>query len=156
MTGHKHVDEISHINLSGNIIPSNWYKNITRVRRRPNSEGIILVPDLEAITILAEIVYWYRRSEVRDDLTGEVKGYKTKFKADKLQRSIRDLADKFGFSYKQVRDALNRLEAAGLIKKEYREVRTGMGTLSNVLYIDVVPEAILRITDGVNDFVTEF
>ncbi len=29
---------------------------------------------------LADIVYWYRPTEVRDELTGQIVGYKTKIK----------------------------------------------------------------------------
>nr|WP_232204056.1 hypothetical protein [Atopobium sp. oral taxon 810] len=55
-----------------------------------------LVPDdregpcgvqLDSALILADIVYWYRVTEVRDEQSGEVVGMRKKFRADMLQRN---------------------------------------------------------------------
>ena len=40
-----------------------------------------------AITILSEIFYWYKPTEIKDERTNEIQ-YKQKFKADKLQKVI--------------------------------------------------------------------
>ncbi|MFP1483844.1 hypothetical protein ACLB1S_19830 [Escherichia coli] len=39
----------------------------------------------------SEIVYWYRPTEVRDEHTGALLGYRKRFQGDKLQRSYRRL-----------------------------------------------------------------
>ena len=49
--------EIGKIHFEGNIIPHPWYQHITL------SSG---KPDLPAIIILAEIVYWYRPYQTLD------------------------------------------------------------------------------------------
>ena len=59
------VETISRLHLEGNIIPHTWYQNITLSGH----------PDVIAITILADIVYWYRWRELRDEATGAVVGY---------------------------------------------------------------------------------
>ena len=50
-TGNRIVDEVGRINISGNIIPMVWFQAI----RYPNGK-----PNVNAIIILADIVYWYR------------------------------------------------------------------------------------------------
>jgi hypothetical protein len=125
------------INFSGNIIPFNWYNHLRYDSGKTN---------LNAIIILSEIVYWYRPSEVRDEETGQLLGYKKKFKADKLQRSHQSFSDQFGLTKKQVRDALGFLEDNGLITKELRTIATQGVTLSNVLFIGIVPAKIKAIT----------
>lgn len=56
-SGNEIVDAMGSINISGNIIPAVWYRTITKENGKPY---------LLAIVILADIVYWYRPSEVRD------------------------------------------------------------------------------------------
>lgn len=66
------------INITGNIIPQIWYSKITRENGKPY---------LLAITLLADIVYWYRPSEQRDEQTGKVIGWRKRFKGDLLQKT---------------------------------------------------------------------
>ena len=133
------VDAIGRINFEGNIIPSSWYQNI---------KGKDGKPDFSAITILSDIVYWYRPSEIRDEQTGRVIGYKKKFAADKLQRGYEQLGAQFGLSKEQARDACHRLRDLGLISIEIRHgVRYGQGMIANnVVYLEPNPEALLDIT----------
>jgi len=135
----KTVEEIGKINFEGNIIPANWYKHITFSSGKPN---------LNAIVILAEIVYWYRPTIIRDPATGEIKGYKTKFSADKLQRSYQSFADQFGISKRQAQDAIKLLRDLGLITLEFRTITmpTSGLKLTNVMFIEPVPERIKEIT----------
>lgn len=139
------VDAIGKIHLEGNIVPASWYKHL---RTKDNKA------DFVAITILSDIVYWYRPTEIRDEQTGLVIGYKKKFAADKLQRSYDQLADQFSISKEQARDACHRLRDAGLITVEIRHgVRYGQGMIANnVVYLEPVAEAILevsyRVTQG--------
>ncbi|SNX54051.1 hypothetical protein [Thermoanaerobacterium sp. RBIITD] len=135
----KIVEQIGKINFEGNIIPANWYKHITFQSGKPN---------LNAIIILAEIVYWYRPTIIRDPATGEIKGYKTKFNADKLQRSYQSFADQFGISKRQAQDAIKLLRDLGLITLEFRTITmpTSGLKLTNVMFIEPVPERIEEIT----------
>lgn len=88
-TGNMIVDSIGKINIIGNIIPHTWYKSIHRESGKPY---------LNAIIILSDIVYWYRPIELRDEHSGEIIGYKKKFKGDLLQRSYQQLSTMFGIS----------------------------------------------------------
>ncbi|EMA3134778.1 hypothetical protein U2T57_000593 [Salmonella enterica] len=135
------VVAIGQINLTGNVTPASWWRHITLPSGRP---------DQTAITLLAEIVYWYRPSEVRDEITGALVGYRKRFHGDKLQRSYQAFADQFGFSKREATDALKRLRDAGFITLELRTIQTSEGiTLSNVLYVEPVPEAVLDINSMV-------
>ncbi|MEN2732324.1 hypothetical protein WBU85_05535 [Escherichia coli] len=82
------VMAIGQINISGNVTPANWWKYI----RLPSGR-----PDATAIALLSEIVYWYRPTEVRDEHTGALLGYRKRFQGDKLQRSYQAFAEQFGF-----------------------------------------------------------
>ena len=66
-SGNGIVDAMGSINITGNIIPAVWYRTITKENGKPY---------LLAIVILADIVYWYRPSEVRDQGTGHILGWK--------------------------------------------------------------------------------
>jgi len=128
-TGNTTVDAIGQMHLEGNVIPHTWYENI-----RLESTG---KPDLIAITLLSEIVYWYRPSYVKEEASGRLLGMKKKFKADALQRSYDSFVEQFGFSKKQVREAMDRLEKLGIISRDFRTVQSNGTSLSNVLYIDL-------------------
>ena len=139
MTGNVYVDAISEIAFEGNIIPWSWYKTL----RLPSHK-----PDLVAIMILADVVYWYRPAPIHDERTGEVLGWKKKFSADLLQRSHDAYVTQFGFTQQQVKDALYRLESIyGVIRRERRTITTaGHGRMGNVLFIAPIIEAIRTIT----------
>ncbi len=132
------VQQIGQIDFQGNIVPMNWFKHIKTDAGLPDSIGVML---------LSDIIYWYRPVEVRDEATGKVVGYRTKFKEDKLQRSYDQFAEQFGFSKNQVRRAIKRLEEAGLITIELRDIVTKTGLrLNNVMYVEPVAEKIKEIT----------
>jgi len=133
-TGNKTTDKLIGVEFSGNIIHTTWYKTIAK----PNGKA-----DIIAINILADIVYWYRPVEVRNELTSQVIGYKKKFKADLLQKTYESYSELFGISKTQVIDAVKRLEELGVIKRIFRNIRTDQGTfLSNVLYLDLDAEVL--------------
>lgn len=134
----KIVNEITQLNITGNVVPMIWFETI----KFPSGK-----PDLLGIMLLSEIVYWYRARELRDEVTGRVIGYKKKFKADKLQKNYQQFADQFGVSKRQVQDAVYRLRDSGLITVELRIVKTKEGLImSNVPYFEPVPERIREIT----------
>ena len=130
-TANKTVDEISTLKFVGNIIPFSWFHHI----RTEQS------PDLIAIIILAEIVYWYRGKEDRDKYTGQFLGFKKRFKADKLQRSYQQFADLFHLSRQQVERAVKRLKKMGLITTETRML-AGVG---KTLFLEPNSQAIFKI-----------
>ncbi len=140
------VLEIGEINFEGNIIPHTWFQHLTF------SSG---APDLPAILILSEIVYWFRPVIERDPNTLEVKGIKQKFEGDALRISKQVLARRFNLSERQVKDALRRLEERGLIVREVRTVELPRGVKQNQLFVKPVPEAIKEITYPFKHFAGE-
>lgn len=102
--------------FSGNIIPNDWYKKIT------NNSGR---PDLAAIMVLAEIVYWYRPG----------KDGNNKFKDDAWQTSYEYFENKFGHNRQKIRRTFVRLEELGFIKRELRIIKHYGQKYGNVLFI---------------------
>lgn len=132
------VLDVGKINFSGNIIPHTWYQSIMRKNGKPN---------LVAITILSDIVYWYRPIEIRDERTGQFLGWRKKFKADKLQRGYADFAKMYGVSKGQVKAAMDELEEQGIINREFRTIVMKNGrAANNVLYIGLNSDTLLDIT----------
>ena len=131
------LDEVGRINISGNIIPMVWFQAI----RYPNGK-----PNVNAIIILADIVYWYRPTEIRDEITGQVVGRRKKFRDDLLQRSYGQISELFGLTKKQVVTAVNALEQMGVIKRNFRNMRINGQFVSNVLYLELIPQRLHEIT----------
>lgn len=137
-SGNEIVDAMGSINISGNIIPAIWYKTITKENGKPY---------LLAIVILADIVYWYRPSEVRDQGTGHILGWRKKFSEDILRQSYQYYADLFGESKKTVKTAMDKLEKLQVIRREFRTVSFGDGLVSNnVMYVELKPDMLYRLT----------
>ena len=86
-SGNASVDRMGTVSIKGNIIPPEWYKTITRENGKPY---------LLAISLLADIVYWYRPNEVRDQQSGNVIGWQKRFSGDLLQKSYEQYADYYG------------------------------------------------------------
>lgn len=135
-TGNREVDAMIQYNPAGNIIPTQWYHTMTRNGK----------PYLNAIVILADIVYWYRPSIKRDEGSGNAIEYKKKFSADVLQRSRKQIGDQFGLTLKQVDEALKYLENINAIRKELRTIDTDYGKIGNVMYIHINPLVIYELT----------
>lgn len=136
-SGNPIVDEIGTMHFSGNIIPEAWYHTIVSDKGKVN---------LNAIILLAEICYWYRPTVLSDEATGTV-SFKQKFSdKDYLQKSYKQLCDKFGFSTKQCRDALIFLENLGVVKRIFRTVCTQKGPIPNVMYISLDPKILRELT----------
>lgn len=123
-------------NQHGLFIPFAWYENMV-------TEGDF--PDSIACNILAEICYWYRLAPIFDD-NGRIIGYGKKFAADILQKSYGQLSIKFGYTERQIKDAVVRLEHRGLIKRVFRTILINGQRVSNILFIKVYPEAIDKIS----------
>lgn len=138
-SGNEIVDMVGRISITGNIIPQIWYKTITHPSGKPY---------LEAIVILSDIVYWYRPTEVRDKRTGEVIAYRKRFKADLLQRSYADLAQQFGISKREATNAVVALEKIGVVRRHLRTIDVNGTKMANVLFLELVPKALLALTCG--------
>lgn len=136
-SGNDTVDRLGQLNITGNVIPMAWYKTIVRKNGKPN---------LNAIIILADIVYWYRPEEKRDEATGQLIGYRKKFKSDALQRSYAQIADMYGLTPRQATDAIVELEKIGVIKRDLRTIEVGGRKLNNTLYILLDADKLCEIT----------
>ncbi len=137
MTGLNNVVlQIGQMNFRGNVIDHGWFKTITLDNGKPN---------MVAISILGEVVYWYKPTEVRDEHSNNVR-YKQKFKADTLQKSYQQFADSFGFTKRQVKDACDYLKDRGLVHIEFRTVFANGTRCNNVMFIEPIPEEIQKIS----------
>jgi hypothetical protein len=126
-------------NFRGNIIPDEWYVRFT------NGRGS---PDLPLISILSEIVYWYRPKEIRDSLTGEI-SYAPKFPEDIWQTSYAHFERKFGFNREKIRKVLVKLETMGIITRIFRNVTLRGQEYNNRLFIDLHKDS-LQLSESKN------
>lgn len=136
------VKEVTQIEITGNVIPMNWFNHIT-VKTSTKTR-----PHLLAINILADVVYWYKSKEIRDERSGKQKGIEKKFKGELLQRSYGQIANTFGVSKEQARSACRILESHGLIYCHFRDIEDMGRKLFNVMYIEPYPAKINHITHG--------
>ena len=137
-SGNDAVDSMGRINISGNIIPQVWYKTVTKENGKPH---------LLAITLLADIVYWYRPSEVREEGTGQVTGWKKRFKGDMLQKTYQQYSDLFGESKRSIKAAFDMLEGLGVIKRVFRNVTCQSGlVLNNVMFVGLDTDILYKLT----------
>ena len=137
-SGNQMVDDMGMMNISGNVIPQIWYSTITRENGKPY---------LLAITLLADITYWYRPTEVRDEQSGQVVGWRKRFKGQLLQKTYQQYADLYGESKRSVKAALDRLEELGVITKEFHDVPCENGMmLYNLMYIALNTDVLHELT----------
>ncbi|MBG9842163.1 MULTISPECIES: DnaD domain-containing protein [Bacillus cereus group] len=130
------VLQIGQMNFRGNVIDHGWFKTLTLDNGKPN---------MVAISILGEVVYWYKPTEVRDEHSNNVR-YKQKFKADTLQKSYQQFADSFGFTKRQVKDACDYLKDRRLVRIEFRTVFVNGTRCNNIMFIEPIPEEIQKIS----------
>ena len=131
------VNKVGKMRFSGNVIPEVWYKTIVSSNGRVN---------LLAINILADIVYWYRPMEIRDEMTGDVTWKKKFADDDYLQRNYSKICEKYNVSTKQAREGVIVLDTLGVVKRHFRSIETEMGKCPNVLYIELIPDALYKLT----------
>lgn len=136
-TGHKTVDSIGRLHISGTVIPFPWFQHLTFKNGKPYTP---------AIFILADIVYWYRPTIERDEATGVVKCVKKKFASDMLQRNYQAFADQFGLTKRQAKEACDYLVKLGLVKREFREIVANGKVNNNVAFFEPVPKKVEEIT----------
>ena len=136
------VEQIGKMHFEGNLIPHNWYQ--TERLKLPNGK-----PNLVAITLLSDIVYWYRPTVIRDETTGHIVEVRQKFAGYRLQKSYRKWGQSFGFSQRQVEDAIAFLKQKGIIDVERQAVITEYGTLPNCAFIEPIPGVIEEMASPV-------
>lgn len=145
-TGNKVVDEITQLKFDGNTIPNTWYCHIKYETKKKK----IFKADILAINILADLIYWYRASEIREDETGKTIGYKKKFKADKYQKWYSAWAEKFGVTKRQIQTSMKILVDFGIVNREVTTITTEQGLkLTGVTYFEPVVEKIKYINTPV-------
>ena len=132
------VKAVGSLNFEGNIIPVEWLKHI----KLPNNK-----PDLISIFLLSDIIYWYRPTTIRDEVSGKVVGYRKKFKSDLLQKGYSDLEDLFGLTKAQIKNSLQRLEKLELIERIFRNINSQGSNLANVMFLKINPKRISEITE---------
>lgn len=142
-TGNEIVDKMRMLNITGNVIPQIWYKVFNDKSLSKEASGKVR---LLAINILADIVYWYRPTEVRDEKSGAVIGYNKKFKADLLQRSYDDLSEMFMCSKKDAQRAICFLEQFKVIKRVFRILNINGIKVANVLFLQLNVDVLASLT----------
>ena len=131
--------EVLKLNISGNMIPQTWFNHIKR--------GKLQKPDLVAMWLLSDILYWYKPIEVRDELSGNFIEYKKKFKENKLQKSYDSYSNLLGIPKKTIKEHFKLLKDLGLISIEFRNIELENGLkLSNVMYVEPCIKEIEKIT----------
>lgn len=134
----KQYNIIHHPILTGNITPHDWYEKFTNNRGRP---------DLSLISVLAEIVYWYRPKKVKDNQTGDIT-YVNKFLGDAWQTSYEHFEKKFGFNREKLRRIFVKLEQMGICYREFRNVKLRGQTYNNRLFIHLSPQFLSSYADN--------
>jgi len=126
------VDQISAASIY--IDPAVWSKKITHKSGKPHWLAILW---------FSKLLYWYQRTEVRNEVTGAFLGFKKKFKYDKLQRSYAQIANELGCSESESHSVVDALVRANLATKELRDYPDLK--LNNVMFIEPIPDNILCI-----------
>lgn len=107
---HSSATAASHLN--GNVIPNWWYQKFT------NGRG---APDLPLISVLSEIVYWYRPKKAKDSTTGQTP-CPSKFAGNVWKTFYEHFETKFGFTREKIRKILVKLETIKIVTRELRTV----------------------------------
>lgn len=137
MSGNATVDKMYGMEITGNVIPQNWFQTIVNAKGKPMTNAIL---------ILGEIVYWYRPSEERDELDPRKSYIRKRFSGDVLQMSYRQLEKKFSLTRNQVKTAVLSLEELGLIRREFRNLIVRGTRVNNVMYIHLDPDRLFELT----------
>ena len=134
----KQYKTIYHPILTGNITPHDWYEKFTNSRGRP---------DLSLISVLSEIVYWYRPKRIKDNQTGDIT-YINKFLGDAWQTSYEHFEKKFGFNREKLRRIFVKLEQIGICYREFRNVKLRGQTYNNRLFIHLSSQFLSSYTNN--------
>ena len=118
-TGIDSVDKLYGAPVIGNLVPPAWCHKIVGKNGKPN---------MNAVMILADIVYWYRPKVERIEGDQNDVQLKKKFKADLLQLSYRKIMNEFNLTRDQCKRALDLLESMSLIRRHYKTVDLNDGS----------------------------
>ena len=91
-------------------------------------------------------MYWYRAAEVRDEGSGQLLGYRKRFKADLLQRSYQQMADQFGITKRDATNAVVELERLGVVRRVFRTLTINGQTVPNILFLELDADVLEQIT----------
>ena len=109
--------------LPGNIIPNFWYSKF-----QDKSGG----PDLVAIIILGEIVFWSRN--INNSINQLTNNY-PKLIGQSVVISYEYLENKFNLEKERIRRAFVRLEEKKVLKREVRNIKLDDSSRSNQLFV---------------------
>lgn len=134
--------ELQSMNITGNVIMPAWYKTITRENGKAHANAILL---------LADIVYWYRPAEVRDENTGFLLGYKSRIRGNSLQRSYAQIGEMLGLTKSESRSALDTLRRIGVVSTYTETVTVKNMKLPNCMFIDLHVNVLKSISHVANE-----
>lgn len=115
------VSQIGRMNITGNVIPANWWHHIKMPSGKPDTIGMVL---------LSEIIS--NCDQIKNN--------------EGLQRSYQSFSEQFGFTKREVTEALKRLRNADIIIIELRIVDTQYGACHNVTFFKLNLEKLHKIT----------
>jgi hypothetical protein len=123
------VERIGAMHFEGNLIPHTWYQ--MPLLQMQNGK-----PNLVAIILLSDIVYWYRPTVIRDEASGYVVEVRQKFSYYRLYKNYRKWGAGFGFTLRQVEDAMAFLKKSGIVDVERKTIATNFNVLPNCAFIE--------------------
>ena len=133
------VKAFAQMEFAGNVIPLAWFQH-------PDlrlDDGKVCLP---ALVLLADICYWYRPAEERDE-EGRVIAIRQKFQRDRLQMRYAEWAEKFGLTVRQCKDATAFLKKKRIITIELRDLVVGEKTYRNCTFFEPIPEKIQALSE---------
>ncbi len=134
-TGNEVVDKMANISFRGDVIPSTWYSTFKDEKGKINAMALLM---------LANIVYWYRPTIIRDE-NGEV--FVKRFKSDLLQRSYNEFCDMFSIGRMTATRNLIYLEEHKVIERVFKDVETESGQiLYNTMFIKLNFDELMKKT----------
>jgi hypothetical protein len=108
------VERMGAMHFEGNLIPHTWYQ-------MPQLQMQNGKPNLVAIILLSDIVCWTQSPS--DPF-------------DTFHKNYRQWGEEFGFTLRQVEDAMAFLKKSGLVHAERRSVETEYGIQPNCVFIE--------------------
>lgn len=134
-TGNEVVDKMANISFRGDVVPFTWYSTFKDEKGKINAMALLM---------LANIVYWYRPTIIRDE-NGEV--FVKRFKSDLLQRSYNEFCDMFSIGRMTATRNLIYLEEHKVIERVFRDVETESGQiLYNTMFIKLNFDELMKKT----------
>jgi hypothetical protein len=133
------VEAVGQLNLVGNIVPHTWYTHPAFRDKTADGQG---KTSLHAIILMADILYWYRPTIVRDQNSSAIVEVRQKFEADRMHKNYAEWGAQFGLTRDQVARALKLLHDNGLIVREVRTAELNGRTLGGLVFIEPVVERV--------------